>query len=112
MKNPLKNNPASNVMSRQETALWLGRAMSTTEVNLRVTLQLMDVIDFQQRVIQALTEKVTPAQGDGQGLSGVLLEVDHGATKGILDKLVERRSELEPILKAVDEACHKLEGML
>ncbi len=112
MKNPLKSNPASHPMSRQEAALWLGRAMSTTEVNLHVTLQLMEVVNFQQRVIQALAEKVTPAQGDGQGLSGVLLEVDHGATKGILDKLIELQGELEPVLKAVDDACHKLEGML
>ncbi len=112
MKNPLKNDPASNPMGRQEAALWLGRAMSTTEVNLHVTLRLMEIVEFQQRVIEALTQKVAPAQGDGQHLSGVLLEIDQGATKGILDKLTELRGELEPVLKAVDDACHKLESML
>ena len=112
MKNPLNINPANSFMTRKEAALWLGRAMSTTEVNLRVTLQLMEIIDFQQRVIEALTAKVAPTQGDGHQLSGALLEVDQGATKGILDKLHERRAELEPVLKVVDDACHTLEGML
>jgi hypothetical protein len=112
MKNPLANKPAGGPMSRKETAVWLGRAMSTTEVNLRVILQLVEVIDFQQRAIQALTEKIVPPQGDGQLLTGALREIDQGATKGILDKLTERRGELGPILKAVDEACRQLEGML
>lgn len=112
MKNPLKNNPAGSPMSRQEAAVWLGRAMSTNEVNLQVTLQLMEIIDFQQRVLQTLTEKVAPPLGNGQRLSGVLLEVEQGATKGILDKLIELRGELEPVLKVVDDACHQLEAML
>jgi hypothetical protein len=112
MKNPLKNKPASNVMGRQEAAVWLGRAMSTNEVNLRVTMQLLDVIDFQQRLIQALYEKIAPIPGNGQPPASVFLEVDQGATKGILDKLTEWRSELDPVLKVVDDACRKLEGML
>ena len=110
MKNPQKREPGDQPMSRQEAALWLGRAMSTNEVNLRVTLQLMEVIDFQQRVIEALTARVVPS--DGQQLSGVLGEVKHGATTGILDKIHEWRGQLEPVLKAVDDACHTLEGML
>ncbi len=112
MKNPLKINPPGNLMSRKETAVWLGRAMSTNEVNLRVTLQLLDVIEFQQRVIQALYEKVAPTPGNGQPPTGALLEVDQGATKGLLDKLTEWRTELDPVLKIVDDACRKLEGML
>ncbi len=35
-----------DVMSRQETVLWLGRAMSTNEVTLRVVLELLDVVAF------------------------------------------------------------------
>ena len=112
MKSPLKRNPTGNVMGRQEAAVWLRSALSTNEVNLHVTLQLMDVIDFQQRVIQALAEKIAPQPGDGQQLTGALLEIEQGATKGILDKLVELRGELKPVLKGVDDACHKLEGML
>ena len=112
MKNPLKINPPGNIMSRQEAAVWLGRALSTNEVNLRMTLQLMDIIDFQQRAIQALTDKLASQSGDGQHPAGPLFEVDQGATQGILNKLVELRGELEPVLKVVDDACRKLEAMM
>ena len=46
-----KKEVPQDVMSRQETAIWLGRAMSTSEVTLRVVLELLDVVAFQQAVI-------------------------------------------------------------
>ena len=57
-----------DVMSRQETAIWLGRAMSTSEVTLRVVLELLDVVAFQQAVIEQFYEQgyTLPAQDNGQ----------------------------------------------
>ena len=111
MRKPPKKDSGSEVMGRQESALWLGRALSTNELTLRVTLELLDLIAFQQRVIEELHQRIRPAAGDGQG-SSVLAELEQGATDVILKKLNWIRAELTPALKAVDEACRKLEGMI
>ncbi len=111
MANPFKKAPSSSFMPRQESALWLGRALSTNELTLRVTLELLDMITFQQRLIQELYERVRPASGDGQP-GGLLAELEQGSTDKILAKLDGIRQELDPALKAVDEACRKLEGMI
>jgi hypothetical protein len=111
MRKPTPSGPGEQSMRRQEAAVWLGRAMSTNEVTLRVTLQLLDVITFQQRAIQALYEKSSPVSGNGQP-TGVLLELEQDASKGILAKLTEVRDQLTPVLKVVDDACRQLEKMI
>jgi len=111
MRKPPRKDPAGTIMNRQESALWLGRALSTNELTLRVTLELLDLIVFQQRAIEELYQRIRPAMGDGQG-SGALAELEQGATDAILRKLNGVREELRPALKAVDDACQKLEGMI
>jgi hypothetical protein len=98
-------------ISRQEAAVWLGRAMSTSEVALRVVTQLLDVIDLQQRTLQAMHELVTQEAGISlpEELDKVLKE---GTSPEVLKQLQEVRHELKPVLKAIDEACKKLEKMI
>ncbi len=55
-----------DIMSRQETVLWLGRALSTNEVTMRVVLELLDVVAFQQAVIKEFYEQSSRAGDNGQ----------------------------------------------
>jgi len=97
--------------SRQETAVWLGRAMSTSEVALRVVTQMLDLIELQQRTLQAMQEVITQSEGISipEGLEQVLKE---GTSPETLKQLEEIRQELKPVLKAIDDACIKLERMI
>src|SRR5690242_17553261 len=57
-KEPPKAEPKDSI-SRQEAVIWLGRAMSTNEITLRVMLELLDVVAFQQAQLKNLTEHDT-----------------------------------------------------
>src|SRR5215470_9634041 len=72
-----KKEVPQDVMSRQETAIWLGRAMSTSEVTLRVVLELLDVVAFQQAVIKQLYEQGQAVHLDGQS-ADPSLNIDQG----------------------------------
>jgi hypothetical protein len=98
-------------ISRQETAIWLGRAMSTSEVALRMATQFLDLIDLQQRTLQAMHEVITQNAGISipEELDQVLKD---GTSSEVLKQLEEIRQELKPILRAIDDACKKLEKMI
>ena len=102
---------AQEGFSRQETAVWLGRAMSTSEVALRVVTQMLDLIEIQQRTLQAMQEVITQSEGISipEGLGQALKE---GTSPETLKQLEEIRQELKPVLKAIDDACTKLERMI
>jgi hypothetical protein len=99
------------VMVRQESALWLGRALSSSEVGIRFLLQLVDVIRLQQQVIQALYEQQT-----GHPISPwteeALKEMEQGLSKKIQQEMNEIDEQLQPILGSLDESCQTLENML
>jgi hypothetical protein len=96
-------------MSRQEAVIWLGRAMSTNEVTLRVVLELLDVVAFQQALLKNMTE-----QGHAGDLNGSEspLEIEPGTAEKILEKLAQLREQVTPTLKVVEDACRQFEGML
>lgn len=96
------------VMSRQETALWLGRAMSTNEVTLRVVLELLDVVAFQQAVIKEFYEQGGEVRDNGQAPEATL-EMEPGISEKIVEKLTQLREELGPVLKTVEDACEQFE---
>jgi hypothetical protein len=98
-------------MARQEVAVWMGRALSSSEVALRFLLQLVDVITLQQQVIQALYERQS-AQTQSAEASEALREMEQGLSKDLQDRLGEIREQLHPILKSLDESCQTLEAML
>jgi hypothetical protein len=102
-----------DVMSRQETAIWLGRAMSTNEVTLRVVLELLDVVAFQQAIIKEFYEQVhtAPVQDNGQA-SEPSLSIDPDISQKIVEKLTQLREELSPVLKTVEDACQQFEKMI
>jgi hypothetical protein len=106
-----KNIPQQDAMPRQESALWLGRALSTNEVLLRALLQTMDIVQVQQQVIQALHER---ARADAQhgDPSEALEQMEQGLSAELQAKLADLREQLAPILDMVDESCRTLEGML
>lgn len=103
--------PAQEIFSRQETAVWLGRAMSTSEVALRVMTQLLDLIHLQHLTLQAVHEIITQNEGISipEELEQVLRE---GTSTKTFKQLEEIRQELKPVLKTVDDACKKLEKMI
>ena len=109
-----KKEVPKDVMSRQESALWLGRAMSTNEITLRVVLELLDVVAFQQAVIKDLYEPGTTAGVNGQPSqppeSG--LKIEPGISEKILEKLTQLREELNPVLKTVEDACQQFETLI
>lgn len=100
-----------DVMSRQETAIWLGRAMSTGEVTLRVVLELLDVVAFQQAIIKQLYEQGQAVHLDGQATEPSL-NIEPGTSQKIVEKLTQLREELDPVLKTVEEACQRFENMI
>ena len=102
-----------DVMSRQETAIWLGRALSTNEVTLRVVLELLDVVAFQQAIIKQLYEQghAVVAHDNGQA-SEPSLNIEPGTSQKIVEKLTQLREELDPVLKTVEDACQRLEKMI
>lgn len=108
-----KKDVPQDVMSRQETTIWLGRAMSTSEVTLRVVLELLDVVAFQQAVIKQFYEpgSTAPAHDNGQAKASSL-EIEPGTSQKIVEKLTQLREELQPVLKTVEDACQRFEKMI
>jgi hypothetical protein len=108
-----KKEEPRDVMNRQETAIWLGRSLSTNEVTLRVVLELLDVVAFQQAIIKQLYEQghTIAAHDDGQA-SEPSLNIEPGTSQKIIEKLTQLREELDPVLKTVEDACQRLEKMI
>ena len=108
-----KKEVPQDAMSRQETAIWLGRAMSTNEVTLRVVLELLDVVAFQQAVIKQFYEQghAVSVHDNGQA-SEPSLNIEPGISQKIVEKLTQLREELDPVLKTVEDACQRLETMI
>jgi len=102
-----------DVMRRQETVIWLGRAMSTSEVTLRVVLELLDVVAFQQAIIKQFFEQdhAVPIHNDGQA-DEPSLTIEPGTSQKIVEKLTQLREELEPVLKTLEDACQRFENMI
>ena len=98
-------------MSRKEVAVWIGRALSSSEVAMRMILQLSDVMILQQQVIQALYEQ-RAAEPQSAEATEALQEMEQGLSKKLQGTLGEIRSQIQPILKSLDESCHTLEDML
>jgi hypothetical protein len=106
------NPPSGNIpMDRREAAVWLGRALSTDELTLKLVLQLLDVVAFQQGVIQELAKNapVSPTNGN---IPDVLKELEGGASGRILRDLNSLRDQIKPVLKAVEDSCTQLEKMI
>jgi hypothetical protein len=105
--------PHELFMNRKETSLWLGRAMSTSEVTLRSVLQLLSVIAFQQKAIQALYDQLQSGTAEfltsPPALREALAPLNNGASQDILKKLAELEEQLKPVLEIVDQACAQLE---
>ncbi|MGE5223082.1 MAG: hypothetical protein ACM3PY_11635 [Omnitrophica WOR_2 bacterium] len=105
---PKKGNPAA--MSRKEQAIWLGRSLSSSEVAMRTLLSLVNVVAYQQKVIDALVADMRALHGAQSGAGqGEVDKLESEASEAVLKKLAEIESQLEPVLKVVDEACAKLE---
>lgn len=104
------NVPQADVMSRQETAVWLGRALSTNEITLRVILELLDVVAFQQAAIKQFYEQ-NPVMSANQNGGASEPEVSEVSQK-IVEKLTQLREELDPVLKTVEDACQQFEKMI
>jgi len=102
---------ASPIMTRKEVAVWVGRALSSNEVAMRMILQLVDVITLQQQVIQALHEKMTTETQSSEA-SDALHEMEQGLSKKLQGSLGEIHDQIQPILKTIDESCRNLESML
>jgi len=111
MKRRKKISTAKEMVGRQEFAVWLGRAMSTSEVTLRVVVQLLDVISLQQQTIQAVFEGVR-ASHDDRSAKEVQKEFEQDSSAKILEQLADVRKELRPVLRAVDKACRQLKDMI
>jgi hypothetical protein len=110
-----KKEAPQDVMNRQETALWLGRVMSTNEVTLRVVLELLDVVAFQQAIIKEFYEQAHGAPAPGQVIgrsSEAALNIDPDTSHKIVEKLTKLREELDPVVKTVEDACQRLEKMI
>jgi hypothetical protein len=101
----------SETMGRKETAVWLGRALSTNEVTMRLLLQMADVIAVQGQVIQALYER-THSKPLRASSEEVLEKMDADLSAVLQEKLAGIHDQLAPILEQVDESCKALEGMI
>lgn len=113
MRRQRQKETPSEVMSRKETAVWLGRALSTNEITLRVVLELLDVIAVQQAAIKQLSEQAEtlPANANGH-VSPETLDGEPDISQKIVEKLTRWREELDPVLQAVEDACQQFEKML
>lgn len=108
-KAPKKPDPAAGTgMARRETALWLGRSLSSSQVVLQVMLQMIHVIGVQQQAIQALTRRqqgLDLGQEQQEALDLTLAAEEND----LLRRLNELEADLLPVLKAVEQACVTLE---
>lgn len=119
MRRPGKKDAPIEGMSRRETAVWLGRALSTNEVTLRVVLDLLDVVAFQQAAIKQLTEqnRLRFAGEDGKVEQGEKVlegqpDLETEIAQKVVEKLTRWREELTPVLHAVEDACQQCEKMI
>ncbi len=101
-------------ISRQEAVIWLGRAMSTNEIALRVMLELLDVVAFQQALLKNMADRSAPAAESAGVENGTepRLEIEPGTAEKILEKLTQLREQVTPTLKVVEDACRQFEEML
>lgn len=106
-----KDKSNEDVMPRQESALWIGRSMSTNEMLLRTLLQVMDIVRIQQQVLQVYHQGLEVEAKDEQGAEA-LAKMDEGLTKDLRTKLNDLREQLSPMVEMVDQSCQELEGML
>lgn len=106
-----KSNGSEEYIERHEAAVWLGRAMSTHEVSIRVIMQLLDAVTIQQNVIQALYEASQGAVST-ETSSDALAQMEVGLSHDLLMRVEEVRNELKPILEMVDQSCRTLKNML
>ena len=107
-KEPPNAEPKDGI-SRQEAVIWLGRAMSTNEITLRVMLELLDVVAFQQAQLKNLTEHDTAGSENN---AAPPLQIEPGTAEKILEKLTQLREQVTPTLKIVEDACRQFEEML
>jgi FtsZ-binding cell division protein ZapB len=105
------NGKPSPIMTRKEVAVWVGRALSSSEVAMRMLLQAVDVITLQQQVIEALHEKITMDTQSPEA-NEAFREMEQGLSKRLQGTLGEIHDQIQPIIKSIDEACKTLEGML
>lgn len=105
-KKPKQSSPNSDsaFMGTQQAAIWLGRSLSTHDVMIRVTSQLMDIVAIQQHMITEIQKQVAPIQLEGIDIS------EH--SENILKELDGIRSKIDPVLKMVDDSCLLLEKMV
>lgn len=95
-------------MTRKESSVWLGRAMSTGDVCLQTILKLVTIISFQQHALEALHNTLKESGADTSKFES-LIEMDSGASEQIFKKLAEIQTQLDPIVQAVEQACKQLE---
>lgn len=96
--------PGNAFMGTQQAAVWLGRSLSTHDVMIRVTGQLMDIITVQQYMIAELQKLIPHTQDEA-------LELGDQSNK-ILNELNDIRAKIDPVLKMVDQSCTVLEKMV
>jgi hypothetical protein len=102
-----KTGSEKEMVDQQEFAIWLGRAMSTNEVTLRVVVQMLDMISLQQKTVQALVDHLAE-NGNSSQFKEIQNEFEQAGSAEILEQLEDVRKELEPVLKVVDKACQQL----
>ena len=95
-------------MTRKETAVWLGRALSNSEVNLQTMLKLIPIITLQQKVIAELYNEIRESLDD-LPKAEIFVEMDEGASESILAKLEEIETQLKPVAEMVSQACAQLQ---
>ncbi len=95
------------MVGQQEFAVWLGRAMSTNEVTLRVVVQMLDMISLQQKTVQALVDHLAE-NGDSSQFEEIRNEFGQVGSAEILEQLEDVRKELEPVLDVVKKSCQQL----
>lgn len=112
-KEPPNEGPKDGI-SRQEAVIWLGRAMSTNEITLRVMLELLDVVSFQQALLKSMADRTTPGDVPAGVENGAepKMEIEPGMAEKILEKLTQLREQVTPTLKVVEDACRQFEEML
>lgn len=91
-------------MGTQQAAVWLGRTLSTHDVMIRVTSQLMDIVTVQQHMINEMQKQIGPVPFEDADIAG--------QSERILKELDEIRSKIGPVLKMVNDSCVVLEKML
>ncbi|MCD4671073.1 MAG: hypothetical protein K8R77_00285 [Anaerolineaceae bacterium] len=91
-------------MGTQQAAIWLGRTLSTHDVMIRVTSQLMDIVTVQQHMIDEMQKHVGPLSFEDADIAE--------QSEKILKELDEIRGKIGPVLKMVNDSCVVLEKMI